>query len=322
VMVAPQSYYTDQKENCTRRTLTRNFCYNGPQYDALGQYKSCAVPGTMAITFDDGPSPNTARILDVLKQMGMKATFFLIGKQLRAYRSVVQRMIDEGHQIGSHTYSHQYLDLVPDVRQEMINFEIALVREGFTGALGNSYLPSYMRTPHGIMNTTTLSIVRDVLGYIPMHWGFLTQDSDGISATEIIPRYQARLGGANATGVSPSDLMVITQQHDPQDVTANSFANLTAYLASVLGSRGLRFVTVAECLGYPQPMYRPNPRLQNDPTCARGIRKNNWCCAASCGICGGTGCSLLPGGAENCCSTNIAIANYSCRLSPAPCIVT
>jgi len=293
-------------------------------FDAVGQYKSCSVPGMISITFDDGPSQYTSHILDVLMEYNMKATFFVIGKQLRTYHTLIQRMINEGHQLGSHTHGHVDLTTSTDPYQEMVNFEIDLVKENFDGPLSNHYIPSYMRAPHGALNIATFDVVQNQLGYLPIHWGILTQDSNGIPSTEVLPRYFTRLGGDEGDGVNAMDLTLITQQHDVQQATAVSFSDLALYLNQTFGSQGVRFVTVAECLGNTVPAYRPNPRMQNDPTCASGIKQVSVgaCCLASCGRCGGTGCSSRPGGAEGCCTNNIITANYSCTLSPAPCVYT
>src|SRR5437868_11667875 len=65
----------------------------------------------VAITFDDGPNPEyTPKILRALKDKGVKATFFLIGKNAEKYPSVVKQIIEEGHDVGNHTYSHEKLD--------------------------------------------------------------------------------------------------------------------------------------------------------------------------------------------------------------------
>lgn len=64
----------------------------------------------IAFTFDDGPHPVwTEKLLDGLKERGIRATFFLIGKSAEQYPELVQRMVDEGNQIGNHTYSHVQL---------------------------------------------------------------------------------------------------------------------------------------------------------------------------------------------------------------------
>ena len=67
------------------------------------------------LTFDDGPSKNTEKILDILKKNDVRATFFLIGNQVNDNTSdVVKRMIKEGHQIGVHTYSHDAKKIYKD----------------------------------------------------------------------------------------------------------------------------------------------------------------------------------------------------------------
>ena len=60
------------------------------------------------LTFDDGPSSNTAAILDVLQAYDVKATFFVIGKTQPQYASLYQRIVDEGHTLGMHSFSHKY----------------------------------------------------------------------------------------------------------------------------------------------------------------------------------------------------------------------
>jgi peptidoglycan/xylan/chitin deacetylase (PgdA/CDA1 family) len=67
---------------------------------------SCAVPGTIAVAFDDGPYIYTDQVLDTLAGSGIQATFFVNGNNYASiydYASTIQRMIDEGHQVASHT---------------------------------------------------------------------------------------------------------------------------------------------------------------------------------------------------------------------------
>src|SRR5258708_1045794 len=75
---------------------------------AIGQIiTSCTVPGTFALTFDDGPFAYTSHLLDILASNGVKPTFFLNGANfgnIADYAGVVQRMVADGHQVGSHTY--------------------------------------------------------------------------------------------------------------------------------------------------------------------------------------------------------------------------
>lgn len=63
---------------------------------------------TVYLTFDDGPSGNTSRILDILKQYQVPATFFVIGSDTDFAKRMYQRIVDEGHALGNHTYTHDY----------------------------------------------------------------------------------------------------------------------------------------------------------------------------------------------------------------------
>ena len=80
-----------------------------------GQAVAVSAPSQLrrciALTFDDGPSPQTtATLLDGLKERGAHATFFLIGEQIAGNEDLVRRMKDEGHQVGSHSFTHVQLD--------------------------------------------------------------------------------------------------------------------------------------------------------------------------------------------------------------------
>ena len=80
-----------------------------------GQAVAVSAPSQLrrciALTFDDGPSPQTtATLLDGLKERGAHATFFLIGEQIAGNEDLVRRMKDEGHQVGGHSYTHIRLD--------------------------------------------------------------------------------------------------------------------------------------------------------------------------------------------------------------------
>ncbi len=63
------------------------------------------------LTFDDGPSANTDRILDILDDYNVKATFFVVGQDIDTYGPQYKRIVDEGHTIGMHSYSHKYSEI-------------------------------------------------------------------------------------------------------------------------------------------------------------------------------------------------------------------
>lgn len=320
--------YTDQKQNCTKY-VTNSFCYGGPRFDAVGQYKSCSVPGTVALTFDDGPNNNIPHILDVLKQYNMKATFFLIGYNIYKFPQYVQRIVDEGHQIGCHTYTHPWItDITVDqLRQEFLDFENSIIQRNYGGVLSGRMVPTYFRAPHGAVNAEQLQILNE-FNLLPIHWGFLNGDSYITNDSEILPLWYEHMD-INGVGVNANQLSLIVQQHEKESVTYNTFADVAAYLNNVFGTRGTRFVTIAECLGNIRSPYQVTPRIQEDPTCSTGILINSTfnfnpvrvCCASSCGTCGGNGCGNRTGGADGCCVSSIAAANISCTYSKPPCMM-
>src|SRR6266850_7139893 len=62
----------------------------------------------VALTFDDGPSPDTERILDVLRAHEASATFFMVGREVESFPGIAQRVAAEGHGVGNHSYSHPF----------------------------------------------------------------------------------------------------------------------------------------------------------------------------------------------------------------------
>ncbi|MCO1595650.1 bifunctional polysaccharide deacetylase/glycosyltransferase family 2 protein [Micromonospora sp. RHAY321] len=96
---------------------------------------SRALPGrTIALTFDDGPDPRwTPQVLDVLRRHGAHATFFVVGARVNEHPELVRRILAEGHEIGSHTYTHADLAAVPAWRRDL---ELSLTRKAVAAATG------------------------------------------------------------------------------------------------------------------------------------------------------------------------------------------
>ena len=98
--------------------------------------RSGAPEKTVALTFDDGPDPVwTPRILDVLKREGVKATFFMIGQQLADQPDLVRRVYAEGHEIGSHSFTHPNM---AHVSEDRVRLELAATQRAFEAVLGRS----------------------------------------------------------------------------------------------------------------------------------------------------------------------------------------
>lgn len=99
----------------------------------------------IALTFDDGPSPYTARVLDVLRERNVPATFFLCGRNTQEFPGVARRILADGHDIGNHTFSHPYLYLQRDAR---IAAEIDRAQDAIYEVTG--VRPTLFRPPFGV----------------------------------------------------------------------------------------------------------------------------------------------------------------------------
>ncbi len=107
----------------------------------------------VALTFDDGPSPQTERILDCLERHGAKATFFVIGRSVNTYPAVVKRAYDMGMEIGNHTMTHPKLTTLSS---SSIKSQFDQTRTAIFSATG-AY-PTLIRPPYGSYNSTVSSV--------------------------------------------------------------------------------------------------------------------------------------------------------------------
>jgi peptidoglycan/xylan/chitin deacetylase (PgdA/CDA1 family) len=123
----------------------------------------CTRLKCLALTFDDGPSAYTHKLLDTLKKERVKATFFLVGKQVEKYPSIVRREAAEGHAIGNHTYSHPSL---PSLLDNEIIDELNVTQELIakqTGKAPTMFRPPYGATDDRVLNTAGAQNLSQVL---------------------------------------------------------------------------------------------------------------------------------------------------------------
>src|SRR6478752_3252782 len=119
----------------------------------------------VAITFDDGPDPRwTPKVLDILKAANVKATFFVVGVNAERYPALVRRIVNEGHEIGNHTYYHPNLALCwPEhIRLELNATQLLL--ETITGRATTLFRPPYAAdtAPTGLSELAPLKIAEDL----------------------------------------------------------------------------------------------------------------------------------------------------------------
>jgi len=127
----------------------------------------------VALTFDDGPDPiNTPKILDLLRQCGVKATFCLVGVKVAAHPSVVRRIVSDGHTLCNHTWRHvtQLGTYGPDlIRQDLTDTSNAIRAIVPDARIG------YFRAPGGAWTQDYINVARE-LGMTPLHWDVDTRD--------------------------------------------------------------------------------------------------------------------------------------------------
>ena len=137
-------------------------------------------PKTMYLTFDDGPSEeNTEKILDILKERGIHATFFLVGENVEQNPEIAKRIAAEGHTIGIHSNTHNYTEIYADADSFIQDFEEAhrIVYE-VTGVDAKLF-----RFPGGSVNAYNAEVNEDIiekmteLGYIYYDWNASLEDA-------------------------------------------------------------------------------------------------------------------------------------------------
>ncbi|KAF9118867.1 hypothetical protein BGX30_004242 [Mortierella sp. GBA39] len=203
----------------------------------------CTIPGTIAITFDDGPFIYTNGLLDILRSRNVKATFFFNGNtygRIEDFAASVKRAYEDGHQVASHTWDHKDLTTLspPEAVEELTKLE-----DAFRGIIG--VRPTYIRPPFGSLNQPVL----DILGqrnYTAVMWSQDTQDwahPDDFNASYQL--YEQLLNNTENLG-QPGHIVL---QHEVNLVTALQVAPMAIDLALV---KGYKVVTVGECLGDPK----------------------------------------------------------------------
>jgi polysaccharide deacetylase family sporulation protein PdaB len=135
----------------------------------------------VALTFDDGPNePYTSQVLKILKDNNVKATFFMVGKNVEFFPLAAKAVAEGGHVIGNHSYDHPIMVLE---RSRRVHDEIARAGDAILKATGQE--PYLFRNPYGAHDGMTL-IQAEKLGYICIQWSVSSKDWERPGVQKII----------------------------------------------------------------------------------------------------------------------------------------
>lgn len=226
-----QNSQTDTKQgNDTKKNLDSTDKF--PK-DKTVFYNGSSSKMQIALTFDDGPDNNyTLKVLDILKQYNIKATFFVIGRNVKTYPNSLKRIDSEGHVIGVHTYNHADLNkLTPAQVQE----EITSTENIIDSLVGHHC--KIMRPPYGLNSAQTIQTIAD-MGYKVIDWSVDTRDWAGTSPAQMMDyiQKQTKPGG------------IILHHCSQGKYNLDNTVSVLPTEIQTLVSKGYQFVTVPELL--------------------------------------------------------------------------
>jgi peptidoglycan/xylan/chitin deacetylase (PgdA/CDA1 family) len=205
----------------------------------------------IAMTFDDGPSAeNTPRLLEILKQRNIKATFFLIGQNAAANPDLVRRILAEGHEVGNHSWTHPQLSKLSDDR---VTTEITKTQDAIKDASG--YTPTLLRPPYGAITPRQREWIANQFGLNIILWSVDPFDWKRPGASVITQRILSQ--------VRPGAIIL---SHDIHKQTVDAMpATLDALIA-----KGYKFVTVSQLIA----MNKPKPQAADESPHSAKNRKS------------------------------------------------
>jgi len=227
-------------------------------------YSSIRVDGPyIALTFDDGPRPNekdkhgneiyyTPKLLDILKERHIHATFFVLGNMVQSHPEILKREAAEGHEIGNHSWSHQPLTKVVQ-HEGGLQHELTDTSDLIKQTIGKPV--TLMRPPYGATNPRLSRAIEKEYGMKVILWSVDPDDWKDPGASVVSGRI---LNGWKQSGGAKSGAIILS--HDIHKGTIEAMpATLDALLA-----KGYQFVTISELLALESknPATSPTPDTQ------------------------------------------------------------
>lgn len=187
----------------------------------------CTEGRCVALTFDDGPSPETTpRLLDILAEHQVRATFFVLGSQAQAFPEIIARQIEEGHEVANHSWSHPDLT---SLSEEALREEVVRTNEAIEKVTGSA--PTLLRPPYGATGPTVKRVAAD-LEMVQVMWDVDTRDWEHHDPARTL----AAVGDASAGS--------IILMHDIHATTVDAVEDVI----TALSGEGFGFATVSSLL--------------------------------------------------------------------------
>ena len=210
-------------------------------------FSQCHVDGPyIAMTFDDGPhAANTPRLLDMLKQRKIKATFFVVGQCAAEYPDIMKRIIAEGHEIGNHSWSHPQLSAMSDAA---VHDQLQKTQDAIVQATGVT--PKLMRPPYGAFTARQRSWAYGNWGYKCILWDVDPLDWKIRNAEHV--KSEILKGAVSGSIILSHDIHKTTVDAMPETLDG-------------LLAKGFKFLTVSELIAmdHPKAKATPAPKTAN-----------------------------------------------------------
>lgn len=230
------SIMEDVQEDEDNEDSTENTNYTIPVYSEEARYRMENIyqegdtQKIAYLTFDDGPSSNiTPQILQILKDEGIKATFFVLGSRVELYPELVKQEYEEGHYIANHGYSHDYTLVYASANAVLdeYNRTEALIKK----AIGNEEYSSYLfRFPGGSSGGKYADIKKEAKELLKennieyINWNALTNDAVGSPTAESI------INDLKSTASGKDKIVILMHDSGSKQLTVDTLPEIIAYL--------------------------------------------------------------------------------------------
>ena len=229
----------------------------GPNLSRLGTHDR-----VVALTFDDGPHPVlTPRVLDILRARGVRATFFLIGREAERHPEIARRITAEGHAVGNHSFAHSYLFWAWGAARQAA--DVARAQRAIGAAAGVA--PRWFRAPVGLKNFRLDGVLRrQGLALVSWEVRFLDR-AGGTLAGPATPAGRARPAGGRGPDearrsrlarrlrrrLRPGAILALHDGHDRRPEGNPAIVLALPPLLDAIEALGYRAVTLDEGAGAP-----------------------------------------------------------------------